>query len=290
MGSGYKINEDGTVTKIKSSDRKKGDHNNGSGGSGKRWLIWLIIIGVGALIFGVAKCSSSDSYTDDSDDNYIEDDYVEYSNATYLDLSTTSLYVPADGGELSVDISTDGNWEVDVHPESWGQVTVYDNSISISFDSNPYSSQRVDYMVIRAGDIKQTIDIVQSGDTSPKGNIEDVWMTHNVYKNGEKGMDIHVKFTVDNMNGETVYVYFPFYWGDNTSPLHDRFDNPLEFYQTGVPAYNNARFDDFVIFIPYSGLNMSPGIGTVEISFDVVVKSASDLLDRSENHQLTFSN
>ena len=116
-------------------------------------------------------------------------------------------------------------------------------------------------------------------------------MDHGVYQNGQQGMKIHVKFTVDNMNGKTIYAYAYFYWGDNTTPLHDQYGNNLSFYGYGTPSYDSARFDDFTIFVPYAGLNMQPGQGSVSLSFDISIRTTSGAeLDRDNNTQITFTN
>ena len=220
-----------------------------------------------------------------------ENEEVYTPSTTYLNVSDDDIYMSADGGSTEISISTDGEWYIDVDVTSWGHLTKSSNSVTLQLDENSSSSSRTDYFVIKSGNYTKRVNITQGGDTSPKANIESIWVDHNVYQNNYKGMKIHVKFTVENMNGNTIYAYAYFYWGNNTTPLHDPNGNNLSFYNYGTPSYDNARFDDFVIFVPYAGLNMQPGQGSVSLSFDISIRTSSGSeLDRNDNTQFTLSN
>lgn len=220
-----------------------------------------------------------------------EDEDVYTPSTTYLNVSDDDIYMSADGGSTEISITTDGEWYIDVDVTSWGHLTKSSNSVTLQLDENSSSSSRTDYFVIKSGNYTKRVNITQGGYTSPKANIESIWVDHNVYQNNYKGMKIHVKFTVENMNGNTIYAYAYFYWGNNTTPLHDPNGNNLSFYNYGTPSYDNARFDDFVIFVPYAGLNMQPGQGSVSLSFDISIRTSSGSeLDRNDNTQFTLSN
>lgn len=301
--SGYRVNEDGSVTKINSGGSSGGNNggNNSGGSSDNGGCIWFIIIAVViGIIVAISNSGSSDS------DNYVADSVAVEEVAveevvpavevytpltTYLNVSDDDIYMSADGGSKDISVSTDGDWYIDVDAANWGHLTKYSNSVTVRVDRNTSTSSRTDYFVIKSGNYTRRINITQQGNTSPTANIERIWMDHGVFQNGAQGMKIHVKFTVDNMNGKTIYAYALFYWGDNTTPLHDQYGNNLSFYGYGTPSYDSARFDDFTIFVPYSGLNMQPGQGTVDLSFDISIRTSSGVeLDRDNNTQITFSN
>lgn len=302
--SEYRVNEDGSVTKINGGSNKIGNNRKPSGSSNNNGCIWgiiiVIIIGVLIAIF-TSKTSNSSNTNDDVDstaevmdtvaEEEPEDEDVYTPSTTYLNVSDDDIYMSADGGSTEISITTDGEWYIDVDVTSWGHLTKSSNSVTLQLDENSSSSSRTDYFVIKSGNYTKRVNITQEGDTSPKANIESIWVDHNVYQNNYKGMKIHVKFTVENMNGNTIYAYAYFYWGNNTTPLHDPNGNNLSFYNYGTPSYDNARFDDFVIFVPYAGLNMQPGQGSVSLSFDISIRTSSGSeLDRNDNTQFTLSN
>lgn len=302
---GYRVNEDGSVTRIDgggSNNSGNNRPNNNSGGSSDNsGCIWGIII---AVVIGVIVAIANSGSSDSSNDNHDTEEVVEVveveevpaaeevytPSTTYLRVSDDDIYISADGGSRDITVYTDGNWYVDVDVASWGHLSKYSDSVTLRVDPNASSSSRTDYFILKSGDYTKLINITQSGNTSPRAEIERVWVDHSVYQNGVKGMRIHVKFTVDNMNGKTIYAYALFYYGDNVTPLHDAYGNNLSFSSYGTPNYDGCRFDDFKIFVPYSGLNMQPGAGSVDLSFDISIRTSSGTeLDRDNNTQFTFT-
>ncbi len=300
---GYRVNEDGSVTRIDnggSNNIGNNRPNNNSGGdSDNSGCIWGIIIAVIGVIIAIANSGSSDSSNNDYDlAEAVEVVEVEdvpvieevYKPATtYLRVSDEDIYISGEGGSREISIYTDGNWYVSVDVANWGHLSKHSDSITLRVDPNTSSSSRTDYFIIKSGSYTKRININQSGNTSPRAEIERIWVDHSVYQDGVKGMMIHVKFTVDNMNGKTIYAYALFYYGDNVTPLHDAYGNNLSFSSYGTPNYDGSRFNDFKIFIPYSGLNMQQGAGSVDLSFDISIRTSSGTeLDRDNNTQFTF--
>lgn len=297
MGTKYKVNEDGSVTKINRGGGNNNNNNSGGNNSGCGWIIVVaILIGVAVYFFNNNSSDSAPAYDDST---AIEAEAVEEvvaeevvaPSVSYLSVSDDDIMVGSDGGSFDINVSTDGDWHISVDPASWGHISKYSSSLTLRIDPNNSSSSRTDYFEIKAGDYSKRINITQRGDTSPRAEIENIWVDHNVYQDGYKGMRIHVKFTVDNMNGRTIYAYALFYYGDNTTPLHDQYGSNLSFSGYGTPSYDNARFDDFKIFVPYAGLNMQPGGGTTNLSFDISIRNSNGTeLDRENNTQFTYSN
>ena len=208
---------------------------------------------------------------------------------TYLSVSESSVIFDSDGGSIDIDISTDGEWEIGTSTADWGHLSKHSSSVTLRVGSYSGDEDRTDWFTIKAGDYEERIEITQHADNEPSANIERVWVDHNEYNNGYKGMLIHVEFTTENLLGKTVYVYAYFYQSDNQTPLHNQYGDKLYFYGTGSPSYKSARFGDFKIFVPYVGLNMAPGVSG-DFSFDIEVKDGSGTLyDRDENNSFTFS-
>ena len=59
---------------------------------------------------------------------------------------------------------------------------------------------------------------------------------------------------------------------------------------SGVAPYESTTFNDTWHFIPYTNLNMQPGYGSIDLSFDVVIKDGNgNQLDRDENNRFTLN-
>lgn len=305
MANDFIINADGTLTKKGISSSSRGGSGSSSDNTG---CIWAFIIAV-CVIVGIviaANSNSSDNHshskpekivtevissnTSEEEDTYAEDTYTEETNneATYLSVSESSVTFDSDGGSIDIEISTDGEWEIGTSTADWGHLSIHSSSVTLRIDSYSGDEDRTDWFTIEAGDYEERINITQHANNNPSASIERVWVDHNEYYNGANGMMIHADISVENLEGETVYVYTYFYQGDNTTPLHDPYGNNLYFYGTGNVNHKSGRFEDFKIFVPYVGLNMAPG-SSGTLSFDVSVKCGGEQLDRDNNNQFTFS-
>lgn len=302
---GYRVNEDGSVTRIDgggSNNSGNNRPNNNSGGSSDNsGCIWGIII---AVVIGVIVAIANSGSSDSSNDNHDTEEVVEVveveevpateevytPSTTYLRVSDDDIYISADGGSRDITVYTDGNWYVDVDVASWGHLSKYSDSVTLRVDPNASSSSRTDYFILKSGDYTKRINITQSGNTAPSGDITRVWVEHNVYYNGAKGMKIHASYDVVNMKDKNVYMYTFFYYGDNSTPLKNPYGNHLSMSSSGVAPYESTTFNDAWHFIPYTNLNMQPGYGSIDLSFDVVIKDGSgNQLDRDENNRFTLS-
>lgn len=300
---GYTINEDGSVTRdrVPNSRNTSNSNNNRSGGNednnGCLWgVVIAIIIGIIAVVNSNRSTSNivyevADSTVCDTVEYYADTAATDYScNNSYLSVSPSSVYFNSNGGSKEIFIETDGDWEISTSTANWGHLSKYSNSVTLTIDENTSSSSRSDYFEITAGSYSKRININQEGNTEPTAEINRIWMEHSIYVNNVKGMKIHVKFDVNNMEGEKVYGYAYFYYGDNETPLHDVYGNNLTFYGYGTSKYERSTFNDFTIFVPYTGLNMQPGTGSVELSFDIAITDAAgNQLARNNNTQITFS-
>lgn len=99
---------------------------------------------------------------------------------------------------------------------------------------------------------------------SPSGNIKKVWVDHNVYQNGEKGMTIHVEFSVDNMKGKQGSCNAWFFFKDGTklrniNSWYGTRDGHVATYDNYTPGYESAIYSDFKLFLPYSELHLANG-------------------------------
>lgn len=109
--SGYRVNEDGSVTKINGGGSNNSNNNNSGGSSGNNGCVWFVIIAivVGAIV-AISKSGSSDSYDYSDTDTVVavEDEVVVdeavveevYTpSATYLSVSDDDIYMSSSGGQ-----------------------------------------------------------------------------------------------------------------------------------------------------------------------------------------------
>ena len=100
-----------------------------------------------------------------------------------------------------------------------------------------------------------------------------VWQEHNIVRDGNLGMNIHVKFEVNNMLNMTglCAVYF---YDKNKTPLMDTngsycaANGQVAISEKYIPNYQNCTFNDFVLFFPYSELHL---LGHHNISFQIII-------------------
>ena len=98
--------------------------------------------------------------------------------------------------------------------------------------------------------------------TNITASVEKVWVDHNVFENGVKGMRIHVKFNINGMLNKTGRAIAYFYY-NNGNPLKDtnnRFysvDGNVSVGENFTPSYERSTFNDLTIFMPYSELELS---------------------------------
>lgn len=91
-------------------------------------------------------------------------------SATRLDVSSSNVEFSADGGSRTIDIYTDGECRISTQPESWANVTINGNTISLSVNENQ-GTKRSDYFVIKSGSYERRINISQAGKTATLLNV-----------------------------------------------------------------------------------------------------------------------
>ena len=112
-----------------------------------------------------------------------------------------------------------------------------------------------------------------------KATFDKVWVDYNVTEDGERGMRIHVKFNVSNMQGVNGYVLIYFEETDGTklttsSSVYGK-DGNVAVKKLITPGFDETVYKDLDIFMPYSALNLTKG--KYELKMDV------DLADEDEN-------
>lgn len=102
---------------------------------------------------------------------------------------------------------------------------------------------------------------VQADEGSRYVTINKVWVDHNQYQDGVKGMLIHTDFDAVGMKDHKVYVAAYFYFDDGT-PLKDEdgeFSTPdgqVCVASRQTVSYDSSNFSDYKLFIPNDQLHV----------------------------------
>lgn len=116
--------------------------------------------------------------------------------------------------------------------------------------------------------------------TNITASVEKIWVDHNVFENGVKGMRIHLKFNINGMLNKTGRAIAYFYY-NNGNPLKDtnnRFysvDGNVSVGEDFTPNYERCTFNDLTIFMPYSELELSQ---SAQCYFHVEIKDNNSQL------------
>jgi len=92
--------------------------------------------------------------------------------------------------------------------------------------------------------------------------IDHIWQEHNVVSNSLKGMNIHIKFSINNMQNQTGFVIACFV-DKNESDLMDynkkyrTSDGKVATWNTFTPDYKYTVYNDFVLFMPYEEFHLT---------------------------------
>jgi hypothetical protein len=96
-----------------------------------------------------------------------------------------------------------------------------------------------------------------------QGNIDNVRQEHNIYKDDQKGMKIHINFSVDNLEEVDcrIAAYFSFQGGEQAiSGVSDDFiteDGQAVVEKCFSPPYESTRYNDLQLFMPYEELYLA---------------------------------
>lgn len=207
----------------------------------------------------------------------------------------SNIIFDSDGGSQEITISTDGEWEISVNVADWAQLTKYSNSVVLSVPRNTSRSSRSDYFEIKADNYTRRVNFSQNGDDSPYAQINRIWVDHNEFYNGQKGMMIHIDFEANGLLNHTLNPVAYFEFSDGTA-LEDydgsyrTTDGHVSVGDTGVSNYEGCQWKDFKLFMPYEQLHMSSGSYSLQFSVNIYDKSdGNKCLVRSEKYGFTFS-
>lgn len=186
---------------------------------------------------------------------------------SYLEVSETNITAPAVGGSYIIRFKSNTATEY-IYPNSdLFTIQQIDNTLNVKINRNEHNSWREGWIEMATKDkcVKRKIIISQAGisnDSTAYALIRKVWTEENIYENGKKGINIHIKMEIYNMRNKKcqAVVYFEDNLGnalkDKNSSYCDIGGNVIcatEF----SPKYSTTNYEDFVVFMPYNELHVN---------------------------------
>lgn len=194
---------------------------------------------------------------------------------TYLTVSNSELNFDANGGAKTITVTSNKDWEISVHPYSWGHLTRNGNTLTLRVDENTEREERTDFIKLSAADKEVRINITQEG-VSNSAEIDNIWVDHNITRTGYNSyydsywgrqqvpytyyvMRIHVNFVVNGMKGEKIRVC-AFFYDKNGDPMKTSASNSeyrapngqVTVQSTNTATYDGSRWSDYILEIPYN--------------------------------------
>lgn len=96
------------------------------------------------------------------------------------------------------------------------------------------------------------------------GTVHNVWLEYNVVKGGEKGMEIHADISAYGVKSNKIRLQAYFY-DENKDKLmggvsgYKTKSGHVCVFKSSTSTYDNCRWEDFVLFIPYRAIPMEAG-------------------------------
>ncbi len=123
--------------------------------------------------------------------------------------------------------------------------------------------------------------------------LDNVRVDHNVYENGKKGMRIHALARIAGLQGYEAQIAAYFHFSDGTAlkdydDTYDTTDGCVAVHKNVNPKYEETRWDDFTLFMPYDQLHLSKGKSSCKFYLTVWDHSESTSSKLTESEWVTF--
>jgi hypothetical protein len=129
----------------------------------------------------------------------------------------------------------------------------------------------------------------------PRATFDSLWVDYDVEQEGMRGMRIHLKFSTYNMKEMDAYVAIYFEYNDELAGyLKDKngkfnsTEGDVALYRAIKPAYDPADYNDLQLFMPYSELDLEPGVYDLTMDAKIIYK-AGGVISRLTYHDFEYT-
>ena len=206
--------------------------------------------------------------------------------------------ISAASGQITYNVNTDADSYEVTSLSSWFKVIAQGTeSFTISYEENPKRTERTDWFKVKAEGMEVKINLTQAAQKIT-GEIKDITVEHNVFKDGVKGMKILVDFSVQNMKGidGSCAVYFYYENGNRVMDKNQKFktaDGHAATHTTIKPGYHpKTVYTDLEIFMPYNELEVGSGKHNLKFYCILWENSSSSVnsIAQSQYYSFTLTN
>lgn len=210
------------------------------------------------------------------------------------DKKVVNSNLSAASGQITYKVNTDAD-SYEITPlSSWFKVIAQGTeSFTISYEENYKRTERTDWFKVKAEGMEVKINLTQAAQKIT-GDIKDITVEHNVFKDGVKGMKILVDFSVQNMKGidGSCAVYFYYENGNRVKDSNGSYatsDNQAATHKTIKPSYDNSSYTDVEIFMPYNELEVGTGKHSLKFYCKIWEYSTSSAISVAESQYYSFT-
>ena len=129
-----------------------------------------------------------------------------------------------------------------------------------------------------AADYKSAININRVA-TGPGANFDSIWVEYDVTEDNLRGMKIHLSFSAFSMKAMEAYVAIYFEYNDDLAGFlkdknkkYQSAEGDVAIYKLITPAYDPAVYKDLQLFMPYTELDLEPGIYDLTMDVKLIYK------------------
>lgn len=117
---------------------------------------------------------------------------------------------------------------------------------------------------------------------NPRATVDKVWVDYDVTQGGRKGMRIHLKANIFDMNGREGYFAFYIQKEDGTpvtttnktfQSIDRERSGQLAVYYSIKPGFANTLYEDANVFLPYDEIKLPKGVYDLQIDVDLMDKN-----------------
>lgn len=118
----------------------------------------------------------------------------------------------------------------------------------------------------------------------PSATFDSIWVDYDIKENNALGMRIHLKFTAYGMKNTDGYLAIYYTYNDDIAGVLKDKNNKfvssagdVAVYRSIKPAYDPAVYDDLSVFMPYSELDLEPGVYDLTMDVKLIYKAGGEI-------------
>lgn len=129
----------------------------------------------------------------------------------------------------------------------------------------------------------------------PSATFDSIWVDYDVTENDVKGMRIHLAFQTYGMKGMVGYMAIYFSYNDDIAGFlkdkNNKFvstEGDVAVYRKIEPGFDPAVYKDYSVFMPYSELDLEPGI--YDLTMDVkIIREKGGMISKLTLYDFEYS-